>query len=362
MSLLPILRTLGSRPDLPPSTNASSSALLDSVSDLNKTAPDPLILAHLLAHVCNNNYTILSIFAKPTEYDPSTLAEKLGDMTVRWGDALPLLWSYLWGFDDPATSMLGGKGKARASLAQRQAKACAHGHYESSSPLIELAFRILLIASQASIANLFTLHRNLPGLANFLLVRLYGPPEKREYDVTFPARDDWHMVNDRDDDDDLEWIVPSDALRAVYLSLLRRMLEAGVDQRVTWRLYTLVKIRPKPVVELPSTTSSRPESPSPISPARNESMETPTKARRRPKPDLHIATPAAPSAELDTERLRPEVLELIRHAMKSRWPDAFIFRGGMGDARGGIEMRDLGRVWQNGQKGFNFSVSLSRSP
>jgi hypothetical protein len=360
LGLLPALRSLapvGVKDSTSESIldgSSSSRQSNDAVSRrIARPLPDPLILAHLLAHICNNNYTILSIFAKPSDYDPSELNTKLADISVTRGEALPLLWEYLWGFENTSLGILGGKGKARASLAERQIKTCEYGHYEKPSPLVELTFRMLLIAAQTSTSNLIAIHNSLPRLCEFLLVRLYGPPEKRTYENTFPARDDWTYTDEKVDDDDLEWKAPGDALRWVYLALLRRLLEAGVNQQIAWRLFTLVKIRPTPPSALVSTANSRSQSPTPPV----DDLNVTPKSHRKQRPQLHIKTPAATASELDMERLQPEVLDVIRHAMKTRRPDAFVFKGGKGESEGGIEMRDMGRVWQAGQKGFNFSVS-----
>jgi hypothetical protein len=68
--------------------------------------------------------------------------------------------------------------------------------------------------------------------------------------------------------------------------------------------------------------------------------------------------PASLPPVADIERLNVEVLDLLRHAMRSRWPDMFVFKGGKGISEASIELSDLGRAWPAGQKGFHYSVSL----
>jgi hypothetical protein len=171
---------------------------------------------------------------------------------------------------------------------------------------------------------------------------------------------------DRDDDEDDQepaWKAPSTSLRATYLSLLRKLLETGVNQKITWRLFELVKTteadrrkkdehqEEKVHSETSTPTGTAPPTPTKIRAGTEESTLTMKKKR----PQLTLA-PTTPLPVANMERLDAEVLDLLRHAMRSRWPDMFVFRGGRGISEAGIELPDLGRAWPGAQKGFHFSV------
>nr|XP_018262052.1 uncharacterized protein I303_05067 [Kwoniella dejecticola CBS 10117]OBR84210.1 hypothetical protein I303_05067 [Kwoniella dejecticola CBS 10117] len=348
--------------------------LLPTLSNLSATSPsntmDPQIVALLLAHICNNNYSILSLFQSPPTASSdqpisSLISQRLGDMNIRpsTSGALKLLWTYIKG--DSADAKRKGKGKQRISHISSSFEGDGANDQAKN---VELTFQILSIIASASTLNLFSMVTQLPDLSEFLVVKLYGVPEKRSYEVTFPAREDWiHNVMGQDDEEDTQepWRPPSENLRKVYLALFRRLLEAGVTQNLVWRLFGLVKITSSIVPEQELTAkpphteqsatqsgklTSTPEmiaSPEPI-------LDTP-KAPTRLKPDLHIDVDRLPP---DEERLNLEVLDLLRHAMKSRWPDVFVFKGGNGDTLGGLQMKETGRSWMGGQKGFNFSCWL----
>ena len=368
MSLLPILRGLSSSSLTPPPSSTSSSFALSVDTTVTSHIPDVQILAHLLAYILNNNYTTLSLLRshstpeEPVDVTPG-LKEKLGGLVVRWGGALPLLWTYLWGMDEPSV-----KGKGKAS--PRQGEACLCGSFERDDPerarMVDFVFRVILSAAQASIANLFLINICLPTIKDFLIIRLYGHEVKRHYEVTFPPRSDWHVGDgDEADSENLVWTEPSPILRTVYLALFRRMLEAAVTQRLTWRLFSIVKASSKTrkrersasshgVVMSADDDSGPSQQPSTLPMDLNETPRPPRK-RQKP-PHLTIPSETVP-ARFEVDTLNYEVLDLLRHAMKARWPAAFVFRGGEKGDEGGLELADIGRPWAIPQKGFTFSVS-----
>lgn len=321
--------------------------------------PNPQVLAHLLAHALNDNYILLSLFNEakvPMGPPAADIKDRLGNLILQRPAALSLLWSYVFGLEKPDQSILGKrKGKERSTDLDDDYVLSGEGEKAHQS-IVKLFFEIVLASAQSSSANLFALRRHLPNLPEFLITRLFGYPIKRKFEVTFPAREDWYDDNgnfDDGDDDHLPWSEPSPELRKTYFSLLRKILEAGVDQSLTWRLFSLLKIVKKHGAETTSAVTSPP-----LEDVAGD--ETPTKRdKKRPKaPMLSINTQPP---RIDEEKLDPEILELVRHAVKSRWPDVFVFRGGTGENNGGLEMKDLGRVWPAGPKGFNFSVSPSRT-
>lgn len=312
----------------------------------------PQILAQLFAHVCSNNYSFTALFESP-ETSLSNTSSRIGDVVVcpSTSGALKLLWSYLQGESS--------KSKFREHSPVRDFE----GKEDSKqAKLVQLVFQVLLIIVKASMPNLFTVAFELANLSEFLLERLYGPEQKRKYAVTFPQSKDPNLKDDNEEEAaTVEWHGPDKELRPIYLALLKRMLEASVDQRVTWRLFGLVRrtkkdSKPTVVETLASASTesilpvSSPETPNPASPS---NLPVPA-ATTRGKPNLHINT--LDTTAKDDENLHPEVLDLIRHAMKSKWSDVFVFEGGSGDNLGGLELEELGRPWMNGHKGFNFSV------
>lgn len=219
----------------------------------------PQILAQLFAHVCSNNYSFTALFESP-EISLSDIPSRVGDVVIcsSTSGALKLLWSYLQGKSS--------KGKCREHSPV--------GHFEGKedseqAKLVQLVFQVLLIIVKTSIPNLFTVASELPDLSEFLLERLYGPEQKRKYAITFP----WIKGPDLKEESEeeiaiMEWQGPNKELRSIYLALLKRMLEANVDQKVTWRLFGLVRrtneVSKPTAVETPASTSNKSTPRSPL--------------------------------------------------------------------------------------------------
>jgi hypothetical protein len=368
MKLLPILRRLGST--TAPQDNSASSSSRPSDS---RALPDSKILSVILAHIFDNNYSLLSVFDATTP-ESSGLDEKLRDLKLRWGGGLPLLWAYMWGLDAPSDSK---KGKEKAGSASQSFLEIATGQLEKGDEAhtkqLQITFQTILIAAQRSASNLFILAQKLDLLSEFLLYRLYGPAKNRKYAEAFPARPDWIDRYGEDLGDEITYAYrpPTPTLREVYLSLFKKMLEAGVTQKITRRLFEVVKTteadRRKADEEVlnsgtqtPTDISSTPTKGFRRTPGPSEADETistlTSKLKRRPQLTL---VPTTPPPVADMERLNAEVLDLLRHGMRSRWPDIFVLRGGNGISEAGIELSDLGRAWPAGQKGFHYSVSLA---
>jgi hypothetical protein len=128
---------------------------------------------------------------------------------------------------------------------------------------------------------------------------------------------------------------------------------------MTWRLYGLVRREVNASTGKVIPKSSRAEAEGnasdPTLSAPPRIQPTSSSARRGPG-SLRLEMPTG-EAEIE-DRLDPEVLELLRHTMKHRWPNAFVFGGGSGEDIGGLELRDMGRVWPKPDRGINFTVSL----
>lgn len=282
----------------------------------------------LLAHILDNNYALLSLFKGGGHDIDAEALDKVGDVRLRWPAAIPLLWAYVLG---PPPS---AKGKERAVLHD----SARSGQVErDASPLqqklILVLFRVLLLAAKST-PNLYLIKSFLPELGDFLITRLYGWGAPRQFDDTFPAREEFFADADESKAASLEWSAPDSELREVYLSLLKRVLEAGTTTEETWRLFSLVR-------KVPAT--GRSSTPQPETP---DSSGNPFKG----KAPLKIAT----DTPLEEETLDREVLDLIHNAMTNRNPDSFVFRSNHNDASG-IEVPDLGKPWPSSTRGFFFS-------
>ncbi|KAL1405839.1 Beige protein-like 1 [Vanrija albida] len=318
--------------------------------------PDVRILGLLLAHILNNNYSLLSIFGSPESIDSvlkseDALTSKLGDVTISKPAALPLLWAYLWGLSD--AEPVSPKGKERDTGEEDVLFAGGFGGPPGSlkAKLVLLVIDIFRLAA-ISAAGVFQLKNYLPTLADFLLTRLYGWAPERQFAVTFHAREEWFQnANAEDAPPKPTWTPAEEPLRSAYLALLKRLLEAGTSPEQTWRLFQLVrKVPPKakpltPIQE--ANEDSGAGTPNALSPPPSASSAK----SFRGKATLKVVVPAPPLEET----LDLEVLEIIHKAMHARTPDVFVFRGGHAIADGGIELSDIGRSWPSSTKGFIFT-------
>lgn len=330
------------------------------------------MLGILLSHLLGNNYTLRSLFTGPADVDVDAV---LKDAHLRWAQGLPLLWAYVWGLHTPSPTMTSpaDKGKGRDSensperMKERDREALYGGLLEANAPpSVQLTLRVIL-AMAANRTNLLLLRAHLPELPEFLLTRLYDWEPEREFDVTFPPRDEWFQnAHAESSITPHEWQEPSALSRALYLALLQRVVTGGVDAQITWRLFELVrKVPPKPKRAEPDSVASSgaatpiartgsPES-STVSLPGPEEGGTPRSQKKKPTLRLKITPPVSES--LDTE-----LLDLIRRAMRSHNPHAFIFRSAPSVEDGGLEISELGRPFPPSTKGFLFAtwVNISR--
>ena len=309
--------------------------------DRTLLCPDSQVLGHLLAHIMSNDYSCLSILDSTSSSSEGTIKS-----TLRFGSALPLLLAYVLGAPVCFGRTTSCKDAKEAVIQQEKFMA---GHLDTVSPdhqqLIATVVRALTQIASTSTTNLFTIVRHLPLLPSWLITRIYGPAPDRHFAVTFPPREGWSKADDDEPSEKLEWRGPPADLRSAYLSLLRQLLEGGVTRETTWRLFALVRKDQRPK-QLGTSIHCSPASSGRSSPANG--------AKRKRAPTLlKLRMPSNDAAH--TERLDAEVLDLLQHAMKARWPPAFLF-GGAGD-HGAIELKDTGRSWPKGERGLHLSVS-----
>lgn len=344
---------------------------------LSVQRPDPSILGHLLSHIASSDYSCISLFDGTS---PDTdVGGKLNNPKIRWGNALHLLLAYTLGSPVTFTRSPTFKGKEKDQAESRRFKRrflMGLLEFEPSSPqggyLLETLLRALTACAEASIVNLFTIQTHLPHLSEWLIMRIYGPAPDREYAITFPPREGWAAKGPggEAEGEPPVWRAPSPSLRRAYLALLRKMLEAGASREITWRLFALVRREdttqplrsPSPGASASSSPSPSPyASPTPhhgalVGSPTPSGENTPSKSKRKRPPGLlKLQLPSSDGVRV--ERLDEEVLDLIGHGIKSRWPALFVLSGGVGEV-GGLELRDSGRNWSKGEKGISFSVGL----
>ncbi|BEI85638.1 hypothetical protein CcaverHIS002_0510390 [Cutaneotrichosporon cavernicola] len=321
--------------------------LLRKLSSDDADTADAEVLGILLSHLLGNNYTLRSLFTGP-KVDADAV---LKDAHLRWAQGLPLLWAYIWGLE---------KGDLEREALYDGAREA------TATPAVWLTLCVIR-ALAADRTNLLLIRANLPALPEFLVTRIYGYEPERHFDVTFPPRDEWFQnVQAEPVAPAREWFAPSAEGRALYLSLLQRVVTGGMDTQITWRLFQLVrKAPPKPPrIEPDSIASSgaatpiaRPASPGAefVTPASTPGPDTPRSQKKRPTLKIKLSPPLHES--LDTE-----VLDLVRRAMRSHNPHAFIFRSAPGVEDGSLDLSELDRPFPPAAKGFVFAawVNISR--
>lgn len=300
----------------------------------------------------------------------------LKDAHLRWGQGLPLLWAYMWGVHtpSPSTASPSDKGKARETdtspgrLKERDKGELYSGKLEESAPPSVLLTLRVLLALTANRTNLLLIRAYLPHLPEFLLTRIYGWEPQREFDITFPPRDEWYQnAHAESSTPPRDWTVPTDTWRAMYLALLQRVVTGGVNPQVAWRLFELVrKVPPKEPKMLEgidsmvssgvATPTEQPSSPgaSGITVAAGSGNDTPRSQKKKPTLKIKVKTPRV-------ETLDTEVLDLVRRAMRSHNPQAFVFRSAPHVEDGGLEIPELGRPFPNNGKGFVFATWVNIS-
>ena len=310
--------------------------------------PDPQILGHLFAHIMSSDYSCLSLFGHS-----SAEGEKEIRSTIRHGTALPLLLSYALGASTCIGRILSKGKKAEIVEAAKDEERFIMGHFDMADAkqgeMLSKLIESLTQVASASISNLFTIARHLPHLQMWLVTRMYGPAEERQYAVTFPPREGWaSKVDDDEAAETFAWQPPTAALRQAYLGLLRKMLEVGVSREVTWRLFAQVRKDEQLRQKTQDSAQLSPASSGRASPANGAAK------RKRGPTLLKLRLPSDEAAA--QEKLDVEVLDLLQHAMKARWPPAFIFGGGSAK-HGRLELKETGRTWPKGERGLHFSVS-----
>ncbi len=323
---------------------------------------------------------------------------------------LPVIFAFLpWPFPQASLSLQGDKPESAyarflTDIMPHQAKR----NPEHDEAMVEAVWRVMIVALQSSLVNLFQVSQHLEGLVGVLLDSLYPPERKapqrsvvvsgtasgvstprhmRARPSIFVQTASEESIRGRSPmrngqpsimsgDMLAEALRASQArpgqapelpvtrkvperLRPTLLKVLRRLLEAGVPYGYSHRLFRLARKITPPPEEAPTDARSP-------SPANGSGSQ-----RRRPaKLNLRIDTlngdspPSESSLDLD-------ILEVIKHAMSKRWPDMFCFSSRMSraaptnpavvnESKGGrLHCADLGKAWPPVNKGFSYSVSAS---
>ena len=169
--------------------------------------PDPQILGHLFAHIMSSDYSCLSLFGHS-----SAEGEKEIRSTIRHGTALPLLLSYALGASTCIGRILSKGKKAEIVEAAKDEERFIMGHFDMADAkqgeMLSKLIESLTQVASASISNLFTIARHLPHLQMWLVTRMYGPAEERQYAVTFPPREGWASKVDDDEAAETQTFTP----------------------------------------------------------------------------------------------------------------------------------------------------------
>jgi hypothetical protein len=278
--------------------------------------------------------------------------------------------------------------------------------------LEEVVWRILIVALQSSLVNLFQISQQLEGLVGVILDRLFPPsaPIVPAHDSSapgtagagFPGRPSIFVQPSSDErtsrlGSPTSTVQPGsvsgpllaealrrsqaqnamsmrepvvekapDSHRPILLKVLKRLLEAGVPYGYGHRLFRLARRVPQPSIpSTPQGALSSTETPGAITPNGSPSgKKRPIKLKLSINTTLH--TP--PEQQAEGSCLDEEILEVLKHCMSKRWPDMFSFSarmskaipvdaGAVHDTEGGrIVSRDLGKAWPVANKGYTYMV------
>jgi hypothetical protein len=143
----------------------------------------------------------------------------------------------------------------------------------------------------------------------------------------------------------------------LHFALLKRVLESGIKPRHAHLLFRRAvrnvepptqATTPEPELEAPvpdvePKKNQRPQLKLDLSPLAISPSSTPT--------PFSVVTPEPESVH--DEILDPDVVDLIRHAMRFRSPSAHAFRPGKG---GSLKLKDAGKPWPIALRGYQFYV------
>lgn len=247
----------------------------------------------------------------------------------------------------------------------------------------ETIWRLMLVIVQSSWINLFIICKTMGagGLVECVLNRLY-PPHHQPIEQATTTRRTISTSEEQTDSSNSsalivtqEEVTPSHlnrhhlppatgAVRIILFKVLRRLLEAGIHPRLSFRLFSLLRRESEglksgtPLSRGSSAQTLTLESPGATGTSTENATGTPPSKRTKPRlskiklPALHISLDGVAEAEQGPSVLDDELLETIRHGMTKRWPDVFGFR----TESSGLKVVGLDK-WPSKERGFYYMVS-----
>jgi hypothetical protein len=246
----------------------------------------------------------------------------------------------------------------------------------------EVLWRLILVIIQSNWLNLFKVTKTmgLGGLVECVLDRLYPPksvpvhcptttrrklpegglrPSGQSYDASqdpFLTVSTRTLLHDVEKGDRAYLPAAEGDLRLILLKVLKRLLEAGVHPRLSFRLFKLLRKEDgRQNAGGSRTTHSGRTTNGDVTPVGTRSpltFQTKSKGKRSQAPALKLDLENLQINRVNGDRLDMDLLEAIDHGMGKRWPDLFGFHG----RGGGLDLKGLGK-WPSKDRGFYFMVS-----
>ena len=146
--------------------------------------------------------------------------------------------------------------------------------------------------------------------------------------------------------------------KTILLKVLRRLLEAGVHPRLSFRLFKLLRRENVTLTQrtgrLPVKSGRDSSGTSTPSTSASPSGHIKTRSRKLDQPFLQIDLNGLSMGGSKADQLDNEMLEAVSHGMGKRWPDLFGFKG-----PGGCLTLNGVQQWPTKERGFYFMVSRS---
>ena len=246
----------------------------------------------------------------------------------------------------------------------------------------ETLWRLILVIIQSNWLNLFKVTKTmgLGGLVECVLDRLYPPkdvpmhcptttrrklpegglrPSGQSYDASqdpFLAVSTRPLLHNLEKGDRAYLPAAQGDLRLILMKVLKRLLEAGIHPRLSFRLFKLLR---KEDGRQGGGDSRTPRSGrttngdvTPVGTRSPLTFQTKSKGKRSKTPALKLDLENLQINRVNGDRLDVDLLEAIDHGMGKRWPDLFGFNG----RGGGLDLKGLGK-WPSKDRGFYFMVS-----
>lgn len=239
-------------------------------------------------------------------------------------------------------------------------------------------WRLLLVVLQSNWMNLFQVTKTMGagGLLECVLDRLYPPTshliasklEARRSSLDKRVRWSYDAAQDpfavgvasragASSNNRQTAFLPAaeGTLRTILLKVLRRILEAGVHPRLSFRLFRQLRRDDPTLAQTASKLAAKSDrGSSGTSTPGSSSGHVRTRSRKLDLPLLQIDLNGLSVGGTKSGQLDNDLLEAVSHGMGKRWPDLFGFKG----PGGCLTLNGLAN-WPTKERGFYFMVSRS---